>query len=328
MPRVRMTALHWLGAAWLAYATASLWWSPSGSESIWHMGVIAGCFAWGSTLRGGDMRPLWIGLALGVTVNSVIVLFQVNGITVVPQTHPPAGLLVNKMVLGWLAAMVLIALIREQLWWFIPGVLPSFLLTEARAAALAFCVAGVAWLWPRNRKCAVVIALGIVLMAAGVWKSNYRISSIDERAAIWADTWDALTPSGRGIGSYLYYFPLIDTRLDTSVGRAEHAHSDYLEFAFELGVGALPLFALAAMVFAVRRETERLVFLAYLVIAIFGFPSFIPATAAVGAVVAGRLARGWGLVRLPRRAGRPRLHGGWEPWGPGWALAGRKNIPR
>lgn len=326
--KVEMRLPHWLGLAFLAYAAWSLTWSPAGPEELWHLGVAAGCFCLGSSIDKVSVKRIYIGLALGVTVNSAIVIAQVYGWNGIPQLHPPAGLMVNKLALGWLAALVLVALVSERLWWLIPGVGPSFLLTEARSAVLAVGVAAVAWLWPRFRTGALLIALGLALTAAAVVKIGYRASSLAERGAIALDAIDALTPAGYGLGSFVYYFPRIDTRLDAASSRTEHAHSDPVEYAFELGVGALPLFAMCLLLLAGgQHETERLVFIAFLVIAVTGFPMFVPATVFMGALAAGRLARDWALVRGPGHDRGPDLHPSRRARQLGPFFGGRTTIP-
>lgn len=325
--RVQMRLPHWLGVAFVLYAAVSVMRSPSGGEALWHLGVIAGCFCLGSSLT--TLRPVWVGLALGLTVSSLIAAAQSMGWQGIPQVHPPAGLFVNKLVLGWACGLVLIALMCERLWWLVPGLLPGFVLTEGRGSVLAVGAALICWTLPRSRIMALVFAVSIAGLAVLVYKTNYRASSIDERMAIWADTAEALTPTGRGLGSFIYYFPVIDTRMDAAAMRAEHAHNDFLEFAFELGVGALPLFVLVLMLAlsgGAELETERLVFIAYLVMAVFGFPTFIPVTAFVGCLVAGRLAGGWGVVRGPRHGGRPYVHPGRSDWEFGNLPKGRPPV--
>ena len=300
--KVEMNLLHWLGAIFIIYAGLSLLWAPTGTEAFWHLCLIVGCFCLGSIV---NLRSIYIGLALGVTISSIIVLFQVNGIDVVPENAAPAGLFANKLVLGWLACLVLIGLVSKKLWWYIPGVLPSALLTEARSAILGVTVAGFVWLWPRSRMSALGIAFAIVIAAVVIILINYRMEGIQVREYIWIDTLKGFTLFGHGIGSFDYYFPMLNTYLDPTITRPDHAHNDFIEYIFELGIGVIPLFVIIALLLW-QKENE--VFIGYLVMAFFGFPTYHPATAFIGAIVAGKLASDWSLVRYKSYFSRSNLY--------------------
>lgn len=322
---VRMGLPHWMGIGFLFAAAISAQWAPAPGEALWHLGVIAGCFCLGSATD--DLRPIWRGLALGVGVSSAVCIAQVFGFDWVAQSDPPAGLFVNKLILGWLAGLVLVAVISEGMWWYAAAVFPAFLLTTVRAAVLAVGIAFVIATWRRSRIAAIMLALGIALMATVVLVGQYRQTSTTEHGNIVADTVDHLSLRGRGIGSFVWVYPRITTRLDASRWRPEHAHNDFAELAFEVGAGALPLFAMILILLHGPISTERLVFIAFLVEAAFGFPLFHPATAFVGALVAGWLAGRWCLVRGPRDRGRSALPRGRPESGLGWFPTGRATIP-
>lgn len=105
-------------------------------------------------------------------------------------------------------------------------------------------------------------------------------------------TYDGLTLFGNGPGSYwAMYF-----QTPTTVTGIGHVHNDFLQLAFEFGIGAIPLFALYAAVLTRSSAREWPIFLAFASMALFSFPLYAPITAALGLACAGRIARDWGLA--------------------------------
>src|SRR5216684_3951905 len=113
---------HWLGLAFGVYATSSLAWAPRTDDAVfelWQLGVVGCAFYLGSVLC--DLRRLFIGLALGLSVSSIVAICQYLGLTVVPD-HPtelilrgdslkPSGLFYNSVVLGEAVALALVGLL-------------------------------------------------------------------------------------------------------------------------------------------------------------------------------------------------------------------------
>lgn len=162
--------------------------------------------------------------------------------------------------------------------------------------------------WKRAREIALVlflIAAAIVLTAIwdfGLW--DKLPFSLSIRLSYWADTLGNLNWLGHGIGSFLGSYPSFAS-IDTMVSRTDHAHNDFIEWVFELGlVGAVLLVAL--VVVAVRSDLgdrDLAVVVALGVEMLFAFPLHLPCTAFVGAVLLGHLCRNgdrvWG--RFPYR---------------------------
>ncbi len=144
-------------------------------------------------------------------------------------------------------------------------------------------------MWERWRWHALVPCL-LVMMGIGTYVTSKYQSSIQERLAIWEDTAEGLTIPGRGAGSFFMLYPEFARRTDTMHTRPEDPHNEFLNLAFEYGVGALPLLTLLALSFTAA-GAERYVVVAFLAIAFFSFPSRIPTEGFVGMVALGRLCR-------------------------------------
>lgn len=282
---------HWWGVAFLAYATASLAWAYSlenGIEYLWHLVILAMAFCLGSITR--DPRSLYIGLGLGITVSSALAVAQAFGYKgIYLFSGTPAGLFINSNALGESAALILVLLVAERIWWLVPGVLPAIALTQARGAVLALSVALGAWVWTRSRLGAVAVVL--TLLATGSYFTLLKQTNhgVAQRLEIWADTFSGLRPFGAGAGSFAQTYPAIATRQDTLAERPDNAHNEFLETLYQFGIGACFLWFLCIQSLGSPREPERLAFLAFLVVAFFGFALAVPTVAFVGAFVAGRL---------------------------------------
>lgn len=305
---VRITTAHVLLCCFIGWAALSLAWSPlylDASLQLWFLILFAGAFCIGSELP--DLRKLFIGAAMGMTLSSAAAIAQVffnyKGIA---QYAIPGGLFINPIMLGEISALVLLGLIVHRLWYLIPCVAPAMLLSGARGAWLGLIVGLVAW--TRSRALA---ALCLTVLIAGSWhayNTNWRIDSIQERFAIWSDTYDGLTWRGRGVGSFYGQYPDVASRTDTLKARPNHAHNDILEIAFELGIaGAGLVVALCGVLLSHHRGRHWPVFIAFLVMGLFGFPLHNPATAFIAAMVAGHLAYPRSLFRADMDGWRNRF---------------------
>ena len=92
-----------------------------------------------------------------------------------------------------------------------------------------------------------------------------------------------------------------------------HAHNDYLELVYELGAVGAVLGALFAWELWGPLNSARLVLIVFAVEACFAFPSHLPATLAIAALVAGHAVRDRVVVRRVathrRNFGNPGLAG-------------------
>jgi O-antigen ligase len=313
--RVVLTPGHWAVFLLLLWCACSLTWTADpygGTRSLWHLVLFAGLFCAGAAMT--TLRPVYIGMALGLGLSSAAAIAQYGfGWNGVDQYNMPGGLFINPNFMAEVACLVLVALVAERLWLYVPLVLPAALLPQARGALLGLICALV--LWTRNR---LVMGLAVAGLIGGVlwtFQGGHRIASVQERFAIWRDAAEQLRPFGNGIGSFYLLYPASAKRTDTLHQRPDHAHNDYLEAAFELGIGAGLLFAVWGFALALGRDrTAALVLTAFLVMAVFGFPLHMPASMFLVALVAGRLcgsgASVGGLEALRRSVLRPR-HEAW-----------------
>lgn len=300
-----------LGAIFLGFAGLTLLWTPSlwdGIAALLQLGILAMAFVLGGRLP--SLLPVYVGLALGLAVSGALVLIEVAwGAVYVWQVFPPAGLMVSKNWLAEAAAMVLVALLAHRRWALAAAILPCLVFTNARGALLGLGVVAVLWLWRRSRWLArETAAVGAGLLAAlalsGIL-ADYRVFSmvsVGERAMIWQNTLHGMTWLGRGLGSFYTEYPSHAWLQDMLLSRAWHAHNDFLEWAYELGPGALLPVALLAWCLRTPLAPERAVLIVFIVEAAFGFPAHLPVSGCIAAMAAGHLAaRGEPLRSLHAR---------------------------
>jgi hypothetical protein len=145
------------------------------------------------------------------------------------------------------------------------------------------------------------------LLAIPQHKNLLDLDSSSERMQIYAGAVSRLTLFGSGIGTFAAVTPPIGNKV------AEHAHNDAIELATETGLpGVLLAAVLSVLVMARSTGGSRLALIALGAISLFGFPFHSPATAFMGAVVAGHASRGWSgiCVRQSFRALAFRLRHG------------------
>lgn len=298
-PRAQWTLSATLGLALLGWLLASLSWSAGaldGVDTALKLGLAVIAFAVG--LHVADLRPLFVGAALGLAISSLIAIAQAYGWHGIPSIDDaPAGLFVNRGRLGSAAALVIVGLVSLRILRFdlIAMVLPGLLLANNRAAFLALG-AGLCFVPAPKAVRATVISfaaagVAIVLAAKGI------DTSASERLWIWQDTLSGVTFWGHGLGSFRELYPTyLDAfaqswALTTAPTRPEHPHNEILWLLFEGGVPALLLASLfAASLWRSCAHQLRAVLACLFVLAQFAMPLHDPATLIVGAVVTGFLA--------------------------------------
>lgn len=291
----RLTVVHWLGLTTLAYAVLSLLWFPNGLWGLMKLAAMASVFVYASSLN--DIRPVLRGLALGLGVSAVVAVFQSLGISVVYSADiKPAGLFINSNALAEASALLALLLVSARMWVWLPVTAPG-LICSSRAVMLGLIVAVLAWVWDRSRKAAVAlatisaVALGIIIAYFPFGNQN----SVNQRLDLWRDTIDGLTWRGWGIGSFDFLYPMFASHVNTMVGRPQFAHNDSLQLLFELGIGALPLLIMVLVLLGVK-DDNRPAYACFLVISLFGFPTYLPVTGFLAALMAGRLSRAGSFI--------------------------------
>lgn len=228
-----------------------------------HWAILAALLSFGMSFKfDWHLEPLVKAFAVGVGVSSLLAVCQALGWSPVDQIIPPAGLFLNKNVMGETACLTIILAFRLEIWPYAALALPALVLSGCRSAWAAIAVATL-WSAPWRLK---LVALAC---CAAFLASHPSTASLSQRF----DMWSAVVPSLDlwGNGSYLQTMPY---------GVETHLHNDWLQLVYELGVaGLIPLALVAAVPSAFGA--------AVVVLASFGFPLQMPATAALVAVVIG-----------------------------------------
>lgn len=321
--RLRLNTINVLGVVLIAWAAASFLWTGSkldGIDEIAKLVLVIGCaFLIGQETT--DLRPAYLGLAIGLVASSGVSIAQYMGFNPVvtgdfqPHVTPP-GLWVNPNTQAEISVPVFAAALMSfhwRRWWpLLVGMLPAAFFGHARGPLIGLALAAFVWCVSRWRFKAVLalvpIGLALLFAAPDKWRDGH---SLDEHVAIWSDTIDGVSAWGRGIGSFYTLFPEHATREDTSRARPDHAHSDPLELLFELGwPGAVLCAALFLACLFGAAETERLVIICLAVEAATGFPLHNAGTQYLFGLVAGHAARGWHRLRDDQSDGRMALRAG------------------
>lgn len=283
------TAFHWAGLLFIAYAAVRLRYSivvEDGVSGLWMICIMGLSFWLGSTLD--RLRDMYAGLAVGAVVSSLVAVFQAAGAIGIPYVSTaPAGIYANSVAQGTILALVMIALISEQMWTRAILLIPGVMLSNSRGALLALGV-GLACLCIRR-----VWVLGIVAVAGAVTLVQPLSTSDDLRVAIWRAAASSLTWLGWGPGSFTSL--LLPYR--GGLLPPEYAHNDALQLAFEYGVAAAIPIGVLAFVLTRTREREWPILAAFAAAGCYSMPLWMPVASFMACVAAGRVVRGWALAR-------------------------------
>lgn len=281
-----MTLIHWLGAAFLCYAAASLYWAfvyEAGVGELWQLGIIALAFWLGSTLT--SLRRLWIGLGIGMTISSAVSVAQYLGYNpVLTYLVSDPGLFFNPMIHGEVLALVAIGLLSERLLWLVPGLLPGLILSNSRGALLMLLI-GFIITFIRHPLALAVLGLSALLILL-----NHPQPSDYERMEFWLTGWNNITLWGHGVGS----FQGLHRHGTPVIG---NVHNDYIQWAFEFGIGAVLLYVIYGFCLCQAAAREWPIFATFACMSLFSFPFYMAPLAFIGALCAGRIARDWSLSR-------------------------------
>jgi hypothetical protein len=248
--------------------------------------------------RDANLRPVFIGAALGFWVNSVVVVAQYFGWQGIPHISDLSGLFLNRNTGVEAAAMVLAYVAFEKIWWVVPGLLPS-LLAGGRAPILALGTAFFVFTWRRSRFQAMVGMLFAALLLAVLSSSNPAWwSSVIERRDLWQDVVASMTFFGHGFGSFDRLFPLYQEHTDALRIRFDHPHNEFLLLAWEFGLAGVVLAGCFAWRMArVVPDAAWYVVLVLSIEACFEFPFHMPVSGFLGALCFGALCHGRVRVR-------------------------------
>lgn len=313
--RLELGLGHWLGLSFLAYATASYLWAPVPAQAVWDL-WLTWCLAFSFALGAERYDPkLWVGMAVGLIPSLAFAFAQWLGYSPIFANNyiSFAGTFVNPDMFGETACLVTIALIASRCYWPLVFTIPPIYFAQSRTVIVAYAAVIAFAAWERWRWMVVLPSL-LLMLSVGWWVSRntadrpHHSDAIAERFAIWRDTLDGVTWLGRGPGSFYMLYPEFAKRTDTMATRPEDPHNEYLNLAFQYGLGALPLAGLLWLGLA-SRGPERYILIAFLTIAFFSFPTRIPTEGFVGLVALGRLCRRGNLAWVHQLLGGPRSDG-------------------
>lgn len=309
--RPHPTPAHWCGIILLGWAAYSLLWSTSwmdGLNELIHLGLFACVFLIAAEID--DPRRTMIAFVSGVAISGALALLQAYGFDLIPQSAAsPAGLFGNRNYLAEAGVMAVALALGLHLWKLLPFAAAAALAPLSRAAFLGVAVVLGLWVWHRSPRLAMALACVGVLAGTGVMLDRgapawlAKRDSLDVRLGIWKPTLDGMKLAGNGIGSFVASYPVMVKFADDVNKRPEHAHNEYLNFAFELGLPAVLLGVvlfgalLAPIGYAPGAEAARLGLAGFAAVAVFGFPLHLPATGFAAALLAGHLWGRWHRLR-------------------------------
>lgn len=316
LPPSRLTVPHLAGFVALSWAFVSLFWSANsydGAGEFIKLCLLGAVFGIG--MRAPSLKPVYIGAALGLWVSAFVVLLERYGqIYVEPHVMQYAGLFINPNLLAEVSALVILGLVIERCWWPIIGLVPCIIIPDSRGPLLALAGIGIIALWRKSKLLMLIAGITVAcLLAWWSFKTGKYISTV-QRFGLLQDNLRCLNIWGYGLGSYDTVFPYCsNTSINLFFQRAEQAHNDYLQWLIELGPGAVFLFGFVAMCLWRSVNPQRYVIYCFLMEAAVGFPSYMPATAFIAALVLGYLCRDWPslwpMLRPRRTLFHPGLHG-------------------
>lgn len=270
--RPRSVALG-CGVAFTCYAAASLPMHPQGAILL---GALVGSFILGFVLR--DLFWIWVAFASFLAANLALHLYE-----------DAWGVYGNPNYFGCALAIGLASALVYRLWAFLPVPLVGLWLTQSRGAILGASAALFIWLWPRYKVTAFALAaLGLVAILGS---SHSEAAGIWQRFGIWQDTLNHLTVFGSGWASFFDAYWDFQTKTNVGFARASHAYNDYLELIFELGIGAIFLWAFVIQVMSNSKSEAKLVIYTYGVMALTFFPLYVWPIGPLVAMTLGNLVR-------------------------------------
>lgn len=280
--KAQSPTLHWAFVPFLAYATLSLAWTPNvpdGLNAVTALAALGLCLALG--LLWPIPRAAWFALAASGAASSAMAVAQAAGWQPFPTYQSRyAGLFFSPIAQGETLALLAILLLSARFWWLCLPLVPGIALAQSRGglAALALGILAMA-----RRP---ILLLLLALLAAYAFTLSPTQADL-ERLQIWQASSSLLTWQGNGAGSFLSLW----LSKDGLAHQPEFAHNDYLQFAFEYGLGFLPLLALFAVGLAQTTSRHWPALVAFIFMAAFSFPSFTPTVAALGFLTLGQVLR-------------------------------------
>ena len=309
LSRPRPSLAHYLGLAFLAYVAASISWSVSPwttTGALVNYAALAVLAAYAAEADESQRDRLWAGFVYGVALSGALALLQRFGLLVYAEgagQNAVSGLFENKNLLAETSLVALVAAVyttraARDLWVF-PALLFGTIEPSSRTVWFALGL----WLaveFVRRSRDGVIaaLALPVILSPLLIWlafdtEHLYRIVSLNSRLAMWQLELHNLRWFGWGLGTFGEILPMY-----------RDGHDDWLQYVFELGLGALPLFGVLAYAWRAKWRREHGILLVLGADALFNFPCQQPTTLLALALAAGTLCG----VRRDERAAAPGGH--------------------
>jgi len=261
-------------------------------------------------VRKVNLEKIFVFASYGIAINSLICLGQwfrwnLNFTSdyintdiqywIVSLSWRPAGLFVNGNILAETTALVIVGCIIYRKWLHVLPMIPAMLLPMQRASMLALLIVGMIWIicykkLKLNIYQYLVITLLLFLGGVIVY-FRFDLNSFQDRIELWSFAISNLHWLGNGISSfrndYLNYTGFVDFNYNVT-----YIHNDYLELLYDLGIfGIIPIGAFAFILFSNCRI--KYVLWTFGIIAMFGFPSHMPATLFIMALCIIECVRNW-----------------------------------
>jgi hypothetical protein len=282
------------GSVLLVLALVSFAWAPEPLNAIngfLQIVLLAAAFVVGRAIGG---RDVFEGAAWGMIVNSGLAVCQFLGWHPVMEvsTASPAGLFGNRDFMAEAALLVITPMVWQRRWAMGVALLPALLLPMDRSVVVAGGAVVAVVTWRVSRMVTVTALSAVFVLVTAATLSVEKSRSAMDRYFLWTDTIQGLTVMGRGIGQFYNTFPEAATHQPLERIRSDHAHNDWLELTYELGIVGIVLAGVLSFgVLSGPTGWEKSVFLALCVMSCFAFPLHNPATAVLGLVAAGGVYR-------------------------------------
>lgn len=274
-----------LGVGTIAYALFSIVWTPdqyNGIFAFWQYFCIAYAFVYGAQRQ--SLEGIAKGVALGLSVSSIIAISQALGFRPVLAWGGPAGLLFNSTILAECCVITILLLAAYRLWWWIPMLIPGLVLANSKGAMVALYLTAAAYFG----RWAFLLAMVAIVLAGTLFLPG---NSLSIRLALWSAIASHLSFFGHGIGSMseviVYY--------QGAPYAPEYAHNEFLDLAYQFGAMALGPIALLLAPLATRDNPCRYAYGAGAIICCYSFPLHTPLPAFLLACMAGFALRNWSL---------------------------------
>ncbi|TXH51064.1 MAG: hypothetical protein E6Q97_19175 [Desulfurellales bacterium] len=247
-----------VGAAAVAYAAASLTWSPGPVlVPAIHLATLVAAFT--------------IGYYWAYTFETVAKIY-LGAVGVAWIMWMMAGLL-NPNFIGCALAFGIAVAIAIEAWFVVLIFGPMLYLTGSRGAIVAGGIVGLAALWRHSRLASICVALAAIVIALSHRQMG---ESLFNRIGIWQDAINNLSVWGAGWGSFQTAHAALDIRRNVGNMVAPWAYNDALQLIFELGIGSIFVWFFLAMIFGRAHRIFKFIGIGFVACGLTYSPLWLP----------------------------------------------------